>query len=192
MNPGTGAFTTTGRPAVTPPRSFQTRRLFLRWPVIEDARAIFEDYATDTEVTRYLTWLPHRELGTVVDFLSTAIARNESGDSYCWALTLPGDDRVIGMLAARVGSHMTNIGYVLARKHWGNGYMPEAVSQLSGWLLQQPGMFRVWAVCDTANVASTRTLEKSNFEREGLLRRWIIHSGCSSEPRDCYVYGRAR
>lgn len=190
MNPGTGAIAA-AEPA-RPPQAFQTTRLSLRWPVIDDAKAIFEEYAADAEVTRYLTWSPHKEIKTVAEFLSTAIAHNESGDAYSWALTRSGDDRVIGMLGARIGSHMTNIGYVLGRKHWGQGYMPEAVSWLSEWLLQQPGMFRVWAVCDTANVASARTLEKSDFEREGLLRRWIVHPGCSSEPRDCHVYGRVR
>lgn len=164
----------------------------MRWPVIEDAEAIFEEYAADTEVTRYLSWLPHKEIRTVEEFLSTTTAGNKTGNSYAWALTRPGDDRVIGMLAARIGGHMTNIGYVLARKHWGNGYMPEAVSCLSEWLLRQPDMFRVWAVCDVANKASARTLEKSKFEREGVLRRWIIHPACSSEPRDCYVFGRVR
>jgi len=164
----------------------------LRWPVIEDAQAIFEEYATDSEVTRYMTWTPHKDVKSVVDYLSNAIDRNKSGDAYSWALTTPRDNRVIGMLGARVGSFMTNIGYVLGRKHWGQGYMPEAVSWLTEWLLQQPDMFRVWAVCDTANVSSARTLEKSKFEREGLLRRWTIHPNCSLEPRDCYVYGRAR
>ena len=169
----------------------ETPRLRLR-PFRESDLDALTRLDADPEVTRYLTWSPHREIRTVVEFLSTAIDRNRSGDSYSWALTRTGDDRVIGMLGARVGSHMTNIGYVLARKHWGNGYMPEAVSWLTDWLLQQSAMFRLWAVCDTANTASARTLEKASFDREGLLRRWIVHPNCSTEPRDCYVYGRAR
>ena len=56
----------------------------------EDAEAIFEEYAADPEVTRYLSWSTHRELQTVADFLSTAIAHNRSGHSYSWALTLTG------------------------------------------------------------------------------------------------------
>ena len=166
--------------------------MLLRWPVIEDAQAIFEEYAADPEVTRYLTWAPHKELATVIQYLAGAIERNESAASYCWALCTPKDDRVIGMVGARVRGHMVDIGYVLGRKHWGNGYMTESASWLAEWALQLPGVFRVWAVCDIANKASARVLEKSRFEREGLLRRWIIHPNCSDEPRDCYVYGRAR
>lgn len=70
--------------------------------------------------------------------------------------------------------------------------MAEAVAEVAEWMLKQPEVCRVWAVCDIENVASARTLEKANFEREGILRRWIVHPNRSSEPRDCYVYGRAR
>jgi ribosomal-protein-alanine N-acetyltransferase len=177
---------------IAPPKTFRTRRLSLRWPVIEDAQAIFEEYATDPDVTRYLTWTPHKELATVVEFLTGVIHRNESGEAFSWALSRSDEGQVIGMLGARARGHMVDIGYVLGRRHWGNGYMPEAVSWLTDWALQQPGVFRVWAVCDAENTASARTLEKSSFEREGLLRRWIVHPNCSSEPRDCHIYGRVR
>lgn len=174
------------------PREARTERLVLRWPVIEDTQAIFEEYATDPEVTRYLTWVPHKEPATVMEFLAGVIKQNESGGWYSWALCKPEDDRVIGMVAGRVCGHMVDIGYVLGRKHWGNGYMTESASWLAEWALQLPGVFRVWAVCDIENMASARVLEKSQFQREGILRRWINHPNRSDEPRDCYVYARAR
>jgi len=177
---------------IEPPREIRTKRLWLRWPGLADAEAIFEEYATDPEVTRYLTWRPHSELGTVTAFLEDTIAHNESGHAYSWALTDSAAGRTIGMLGARVRGHMIDIGYVLAKKYWGKGYMPEAVSWFTEWAIRQPGIYRVWAVCDTQNLASARTLEKSGFEREGMLHRWIVHPNVSSEPRDCYIYGRSR
>ena len=177
---------------IEPPQAFRTKRLSLRWPVVEDARAIFEEYATDPEVTRYLTWEPHTELASVAGFLRLAISGNESGESHSWSISRVGEDRVIGMLGARFRGYKVDVGYVLGRRHWGQGYMPEAVSWLAEWALRQTGIFRVWAVCDVENTASARTLEKSGFEREGLLRRWILHPNRSPEPRDCFIYARAR
>lgn len=179
-------------PVIQTPREARTERLVLRWPVTEDAQAIFEEYAADPEVTRYLTWTPHKEPATVIEYLAGVIEQNESGGSYCWALCNPDSNRVIGMIGGRVRGHRVDIGYVLGREHWGVGYMTESVSWLAEWALQLPGVFRVWAVCDTENRASARVLEKSQFEREGTLRRWIIHPNRSDEPRDCYVYGRVR
>ena len=45
-----------------PPEKFETARLILRRPCLEDAPAIFASYAQDTEVTRYMSWSPHRNM----------------------------------------------------------------------------------------------------------------------------------
>jgi RimJ/RimL family protein N-acetyltransferase len=66
--------------------------------------------------------------------------------------------------------------------------MTEAARAVVDWALGQPGIYRVWAVCDVENAASTRVLEKVGMQREGVLRRWIIHPGVDAVPRDCYCY----
>ena len=175
-----------------PIRQLESQRLLLRVPVLKDAEAVFEEYASDSEVTRFLTWKPHRTVETVYEFMEGVIERNETGSEYSWLLSLPEEDRPIGMIAARVSGHMADIGYVLGRNHWNCGYMTEATKTISDWILSQSGSFRVWAVCDTENVGSARVLEKSHFEREGVLRRWMIHPNISPEPRDCFIYGRVR
>ena len=50
-----------GPPTLRPPDTFETARLRLRRPRMEDAPAIYARYASDTDVTRYLPWRPHRE-----------------------------------------------------------------------------------------------------------------------------------
>jgi len=175
---------------ITAPIQLETQRLRLRAPILEDVDAIYEEYATDHDVTRYVTWVPHKSRVTVAEFVRERIERFQTGQEFSWVITLPSDNRPIGMIGARVRGHTADIGYVLSRNHWSHDYMTEAVSALAQWLLDQPGVFRVWAVCDIENIGSARVLEKSHFEREGLLRRWIIHPNRSSEPRDVYIYGR--
>lgn len=177
---------------IEPPSELRTARLLLRTPVIDDAEAILSEYAADPEVTRYLTWAPHKELETVGEFLKKLIERQRSGKEFPWLLTLPDECRAMGMISARVEAHSVDIGYVLGRKHWNRGFMAEAISAVSEWWLSQPGMFRISAVCDTENVGSARALEKAGFRREGELSRWIVLPNRSSEPRDCYIYGRVR
>jgi len=64
---------------------------------------------------------------------------------------------------------------------------------VDGWAsLGRPEVYRVWAVCDTANLASARVLEKVGMTREGILKRWSVHPNVSPEPRDCFVYARVR
>lgn len=66
----------------------------------------------------------------------------------------------MGMIEARMDGHRVELGYVLARAFWGNGYMPEAAEAIVTWALNQPEIYRVWAVCNTENTASARVLEK--------------------------------
>ena len=96
------------------------------------------------------------------------------------------------MVACRARGHAADLGYVLARCLWGRSLMGEAVDSVVAWAAQLPGVFRVWAVCDTANLASARVLEKAGLDREGILRRWLVHPNVSPEPRDCFVYARVR
>lgn len=170
------------------PEILNTRRLVLRRPRLSDAAAIFAEYAQDSEVTKYLVWRPHREIKETVDFLAGCLARWESGEELTWALTQRNEDRVIGMIACRIRGHAADIGYVLARQYWRRGYATEAVRAVVEWVGSLEPVFRVWAVCDTANAASARVLEKVGMSREGILRRWIMHPNVSSKPRDCFVY----
>jgi RimJ/RimL family protein N-acetyltransferase len=180
------------RHMIEPPGELRTERLLLRTPVIDDAEAILGEYADDPEVTRYLTWAPHKALETVAEFLQDLIDRRRSGEEFPWLLTQPNERRVIGMITARVQAPRAEVGYVLGRKYWNRGFMTEAISAVAEWCLTQPGIFRVSAFCDTENLASARALEKAGFRREGEVARWIVLPNRSSEPRDCYIYGRVR
>jgi len=173
---------------MNPPEVIGTGRLVLRRPVIEDAEAIFSRYAQDTEVTKYLTWRPHKCIETVREFLLVSMTEQNERRWFQWVITKKDDRQLLRMIGFKVGGHRAELGYVLARLFWGRGYMTEAVNAVVDWVLKQERIYRVWAFCDVENKASARVLEKVGMEREGLLRRWVIHPNRSDEPRDCYCF----
>jgi RimJ/RimL family protein N-acetyltransferase len=162
--------------------------LVLRRPVLEDAASIFERYARDPEVTRYLTWRPHQNVERTQEFLHRCCAFWDRREAFPWAIVRKGETRPIGMIDLRPQGERVEIGYVLARPFWGQGYVTEAAQALVEWALSQPEIYRVWAVCDVQNTASAKVLEKLGMRREGVLRRWIIHPNIDVVPRDCYCY----
>lgn len=174
------------------PDRLVTPRLVLRLPRLTDVDAVFEEYASDPDVTRYLVWRPHASRAETQAFIEGTLAGWESGRDLTWALTLAGADRVIGMIAARPDRFKADIGYVLARRFWGQGLIAEAGGAVIDRLFADPEIHRVWALCDVDNRASARVLEKLGMAREGILRRWLIHPNISTEPRDCLVYARMR
>jgi RimJ/RimL family protein N-acetyltransferase len=171
-----------------PPERFETDRLILRLPELADAEAIFGTYAQDAEVTRYLTWRPHTSIEQTREFLSGCVTAWQGERRFPFVITLKGIESAIGMIELRLDGFKADVGYGMGRAFWGKGYMTEAVHTLVAWALAQPSIYRVWAVCDVDNHASARVLEKAGMQREGRLRREILHPGISDELRDCYLY----
>jgi [ribosomal protein S5]-alanine N-acetyltransferase len=170
------------------PDTVETLRLRLRRPVPADAERIFQTYAQDGEVTRYLEWVPHTSVETTRKFIAFCEDRWTNSVAFPYVITRKEDGELLGMIEVRPNGHRANFGYVLARSYWGNGFMPEAIIALVHMTLRPPAIYRMEAACDAENKASARALEKAGFSREGLLRRYIIHPNISPEPRDSFLY----
>jgi RimJ/RimL family protein N-acetyltransferase len=175
-----------------PPERFETPRLELRPPTLEDAKKIFKSYAQDRVVTRYLHWEPHDSIEKTRAFLKRCITVWQAGTAFPWVMVLKESGQVIGMIELRLNGHRADLGYVLARQYWDQGYASEAAQLVLDWSIAQPGIYRVWAVCDVDNHASARVLEKIGMQREGILRRWIFHPNLDKKPRDCYAYSAVK
>ena len=143
-----------------PPDTFETARLLLRPVTIMDVDAIFDSYAQDEEVTRYLIWRPHRSRSETQTYVDRCIT-TPSEVERTYMLVGHGDNVVRGAFALRQrASHRLDCGYALARRWWRQGLMTEVLSEVTGWALRQPSVFRVGAVCDVDNIGSARVLEK--------------------------------
>lgn len=171
-----------------PPKILKTDRLRLRKVKLSDAEAIFRQYARDPEVTKYVSWRAHRDLEETREYVRMCLLAWDTGKAFHWVIERREDKEVIGMIIARAAGEKWELGYVLARPFWGQGYMTEAVKGIIAWALRQKEIYRVWAVSDVDNVASARVMEKAGMQREGILRRWSVHPNISPEPRDSYCY----
>jgi RimJ/RimL family protein N-acetyltransferase len=86
-------------------------------------------------------------------------------------------------------NHRCEIGYMLARPHWGQRYMQEALAALIGYGFGALELHRIEADIHPDNIASGRILEGLQFRREGHLReRWFV----SGEVSDSVIYGLLR
>ena len=170
------------------PEHLQTERLVLRKPRMEDAQVIFDGWAQDQEVTRYLTWRPHERIEQSQEFVQGCIRAWEGETRFPYMITLKENGQVLGMIDPRIEGPKVGIGYGAARAHWGQGYVSEATRAIIDWAFQQPSIYRVYATTDVANLASRRVLEKVGMQCEGILRKYIIHPNLSDIPRDSYMY----
>ena len=159
---------------------------------MDDAEIVFRAYAQDAEVTKYLTWRPNRSIEETREFIASCLVAWQEGRSFHWVILSRAPEQLLGMISARIDGPKWELGYVLARDYWSRGYMTEAVRTLIGWAMDQPGIHRVWSVCDVENLASARVMEKAGMTKEGILRRWSVHPNVSRVPRDSYCYSVTR
>ncbi|MBY4597301.1 GNAT family N-acetyltransferase [bacterium BD-1] len=163
-------------------------RLQLRWiePAdLEDLYAVF----SDPEVMRFwshVAW-PHRDEASI--YLEAIHRGFEQGDLFQWGIALRGDDQVVGTVTLYDIDHAqgrAELGFALARDHWGRRYAREALTVLLDHAFGQLGLRRIEADVDPRNQGSLNTLEALGFRREGYLRqRWQV----AGELQDSVLMG---
>ncbi len=154
------------RPPLSAPE-IRTERLVLRPIEREDAGAFARLYS-DPEVVRFVGDGTVATPEETVDWVERAIARNESEGFDMRAVLLGGD--VIGRCGIAVwdieGRAEREVGYILAREHWGKGYATEAATAMRDHALAGLGMRRLIALIQHGNEASERVASKLGMEYE--------------------------
>ena len=156
-------------------QTIETERLILRRFRMDDAQAMYDRWASDPEVTRFLTWPPHADVGVTKQLLTIWTNGYEKADTYQWAITLKGqDDLPVGSIAVvfhddRV--RKAEVGYCIGRAWWHQGITSEALEAVIAFLVDEVGMERVEARHDVNNPNSGAVMEKCGMKKEGVQRR---------------------
>lgn len=160
-----------------------TARLRLRAPTLADAEPLFAFYG-DPEVMRYSGREPHRHVDEIREKLMRDLETMNRGESARWIMTPLGEPHVIGTVGLFHWSHgdrRAEIGYLLARSHWGRSLMTEVLPSVVRFGFEVMRLHRIDAQVDPENIASLRVLERLGFKREGLLRESTFSNGRFSD-----------
>jgi ribosomal-protein-alanine N-acetyltransferase len=173
------------------PPLVETARLILTAPVRGDAEVVFERYASDEDVTRYLGWPRHRTVADTEGFLAFSAvqwAREGAGPYLMWARA---DGRLLGGtgLGLEPGGQAIT-GYVLATDAWGKGYATEALTAMVD-VATDIGVTRLYALCHPQHLTSWRVLEKCGFERDRSWNQRVEFPNLAPGiPQDVLCYHR--
>lgn len=149
----------------------KTERLILRRFREADAELMYANWASDPEVTRYLTWTPHESVDSTCELLKLWAAEYEDPNKYNWAIEYSGS--LIGnisLVQVDDNSERGAIGYCMAKKYWGKGIMTEALREVLRFCFEEVGFYRIEGAHAEANVGSSRVMEKCGLRYEGTLR----------------------
>lgn len=169
-------------------KPIETERLLLRRFKESDSRDIFNNWASDPEVTKHLSWKTHKNIRVTKKVLNNWLTLYKNPDFYHWAITLKGTDSPIGNINIHAAHNIRcgEIGYCLSRKYWNKGIMTEALKAVIDFGFNKIGFERIQAYYKIENEASGRVMEKAGMVREGILRKY--GEGNDGSLYDCVMY----
>ena len=155
-------------------KTLETQRLILRQFRLADADEMFQNWASDPEVTTYLTWPPHKTAELTSSLLTDWIARYDDPSWYNWAIEYKEIGQIIGNISVvKLDEELASadIGYCMGKAWWGQAIMPEALKAVIAYLFEKVGVNRVAACHDSNNPKSGRVMDKAGMKREGMQRQ---------------------
>lgn len=167
----------------------ETERLVLRKFKLEDAKEMFNNWASDEEVTKHLTWEAHKNIKITKLVLSEWVESYSNLDFYQWGIVIKDTNELIGSIG--VVGHKENrliceIGYCIGKPYWGKGYVAEAFKRIIDFLFNEVNCNRIEAVHDIDNPNSGKVMQKCNLTFEGILRQRGLNK--NSELIDLSMY----
>jgi len=153
----------------------ETPRLILRPFTMEDAAAMYANWASDENVTRYMAWPRHETPEDTQKVLERWVQQYENPAFYEWAIVLRELKQPIGNIEVlQIDDYVqkVNLGYSIGQAFWGKGIMPEALRAVIGFLLDEVEANRVEACHDSRNPNSGKVMRKCGMIYEGTFRQW--------------------
>lgn len=166
----------------------ETERLVLRKFKLDDAKDMFDSYCSRDIVTKYLRWLPHKDIKDTIKYLSEVVLpKYEQEYTYCWAIELKETGRVIGCIEVRpeFQTKKCTVGWVLSDDYWSKGFMSEAAKVVIDFMFEE-GFVRVQSHHQIGNIASGKVMQKIGMSYEGRLKKYDIDR--HGRIVDCEIY----
>ena len=155
-------------------RTIETERLTLRRFAADDAEAMYYNWASDDEVTKFMTWPSHGSVEVSRMVVSDWVSHYGEEPYYQWAIVPKDLGQPIGSIAAvhvNDKAEKVEIGYCIGKNWWHRGYMSEALSAVIEFFFDVVKVNRIEACHDLNNPYSGAVMAKCGMRYEGTQRQ---------------------
>ena len=166
-------------------KTIRTQRLLLRRVRSEDAGAMYQNWASDPEVTKYLSWPTHENVEISQWVTDDWVKSYEKPDFYQWGIDFDGE--LIGTISVvELREDTAEVGYCIGRSWWHRGIVSEALTGVMKFLFEEVDVLRIEATHDTRNPNSGGVMRKCGME--------FVQTRCGQDRNnqgtcDVHVYG---
>ncbi len=160
-------------------KSLETNRLLLRKFELGDASDMYNNWASNPNVTKFLVWEPYKNVADVKEYIQSVIDKYEKPDIYDWVIVDKISGQAIGNISVVSINEQTScikIGYCLGEEFWHKGIMAEAFKRVIKFLFEEAECNRIESTHDVANPNSGKVMEKCGLKYEGTLRQAAVNN----------------
>lgn len=164
----------------------RTKRLRLK-PLGTQFLETTSRYSTDIENTRFMVYLPKRDWKETEEFLADVEKewKKENPSFFEFAVML-GEKHIGAVSAYKEDNQTCELGWIIDKAYWGNGYAAEAAGALLESCVEKLGVRHFIAHCDSENTASKRVMEKLGMQF--AASSWGRKNRASDEVREEYLF----
>jgi len=161
-------------------KELETNRLKLRRFELSDSESIFRNWASDSEVTKYLTWPSHGDINASESVLKEWIKQYTEKDFYQWAIVLKSNENEpigsISIVRIDESINMVHVGYCIGKKWWRKGITSEALDSLINFFFKEVKVNRIESRHDPRNPNSGKVMEKCGLIYEGTIKQGDLNN----------------
>lgn len=179
-------------------QELETGRLLLRRLSIDDSEMMYNNWASDPQVARFVRWDAHRSWATTAELLNEWEKHYPEPDFYQWGIENKHSGVLFGTISLtpchdlKTGWHLNTerlgdaweVGYAIGRKWWNQGYATEALCAVRDYWFGTVGGQWLAAFHANENIASSAVLQKAGFvyDHDATCRRF------DGTPMPCRAY----
>lgn len=156
-----------------------TERLDLVKISPEHAADMYE-YSCDPDVTKYLTWSCHSSVKETERYVKLLQKKYLQGVFNDFGIIHRESGKFIGtsgFTSFDYDKNTAEIGYVIAKPYWGQGFAVEASRRVMEFGFEEFGLEGYFAKCMEGNDASMRVMQKLGMSFEGIYRNGMFIKG---------------
>ena len=165
----------------------ETARLKLRRLSLEDVYDYYERLGSDGEVTKFMLFEPHQDIGETLELIQEALVRyEEEAQFYRWGIE--NEDGLIGeieLLRFDEENDGCSFACMLGKPWWGRGYATEAVQEVFRFAREELGVKKITADHMAPNTASGAVMRRAGMTQVGVLPGKYEQHG---QRHDAHVY----
>jgi [ribosomal protein S5]-alanine N-acetyltransferase len=176
-----------------PLESMDTPQLLLRPLTLADAPALFDQMLGDVDTMRDLPVPRHRNVEQTAAFIDEALHGWEDGTLIRYTLECKETGRLTALIELKPALPRVEVGVIISRQGGARrrraGVL--ALQDLLDWLIEQPGVYRLFACCAVDGAAHS-SMERLGFVQEALLRNHEPRPNRGLLADNSYLYARTR